>query len=174
MSIDALTEEATWSTIPSPPAQAEIETVSDGRQSGLMTVGQLAHLTGLSHKAIRELEGRGLIYSAGRSESNYRLFDKTALWCVGAVGELRSLGLTLAEIEQLHASYLEDPSRPPAEQYAHLLDRSEERIRARIEEQQQTLKRIEAARQQNREGHAGATDAHPSTVDLRDTNQSAA
>ena len=174
MSIDTLTEDTTWSTIPSPRAQAGIETVSDGRQSGLMTVGQLAHRTGLSHKAIRELEGRGLIYSAGRSESNYRLFDETALWCVGAVGELRSLGLTLAEIEQLHTSHLEDPSRPPAEQFAHVLDRSEERIRARIEEQQQTIKRIAAARQQNREALGGVTDAHPSTFDLRDTNQPAA
>jgi MerR family regulatory protein len=85
MSINASTENKTFSAIPSPPARLGGETVSDGRQSGLMTVGELARRTGLSHKAIRELEGRGLIYSAGRSESNYRLFDQTALWCVGAV-----------------------------------------------------------------------------------------
>ncbi|MGH2871584.1 MAG: MerR family transcriptional regulator [Solirubrobacteraceae bacterium] len=139
--------------------------MSDGRESGLMTVGQLAQRTGLSHKAIRELEGRGLIYSAGRSESNYRLFDNTALWCAGAVGELRSLGLTLAEIEQLHASYLEDPAGPLDAQFAQLLDRSEQRIRAQIAAQQQTLKRIKAARQQNLEAPAGATDTDPSTVD---------
>jgi DNA-binding transcriptional MerR regulator len=114
-----------------------------------MTVGELARRTGLSHKAIRELEGRGLIYSAGRSESNYRLFDETALWCVGAVGEMRSLGLTLAEIEQLHASYLQDPDRPPAAQFARLLDRVEERTRAQIAAHQQTLRRIEAFRADN-------------------------
>jgi len=45
----------------------------------LMTVGQLARRTGLSIKAIRQFEASGLIYSAGRSESNYRLFDQTAL-----------------------------------------------------------------------------------------------
>jgi DNA-binding transcriptional MerR regulator len=36
----------------------------------LMTVGQLAARTGLTIKAIRDLEGRGLIYTAGRSRAN--------------------------------------------------------------------------------------------------------
>ncbi len=40
---------------------------TDGR---LMTVGELARRTGMSAKAIREFEGLGLIYSAGRSEAN--------------------------------------------------------------------------------------------------------
>lgn len=111
-----------------------------------MTVGELARRTGLSHKTIRELEGRGLIYSAGRSASNYRLFDETALWCVDAVGEMRSLGLTLAEIEQLHDSYLKEPERPPSAEFARLLDRAEERIHAQIAAHQQTLGRIEAFR----------------------------
>jgi DNA-binding transcriptional MerR regulator len=97
-----------------PPATAyqRDQSANDDGRSRLMTVGQLARRTGLSHKAIRELEGRGLIYSAGRSEANYRLFDETALWCAEAIGEMRSLGLTLAEIERLHASYLEHPHRP--------------------------------------------------------------
>lgn len=141
-----MTEESSFSTIPSAPAQANVEAVSDGRRAGLMTVGELARRTGLSRKAIRELEGRGLIYSAGRSESNYRLFDETALWCVGAIGQMRSLGLTLAEIEQLHASYLQDPDEPPVAQFARMLDRVQERIRAQIAAHQQTLRRIEAFR----------------------------
>jgi MerR family transcriptional regulator, copper efflux regulator len=149
MSINAPTGDKTFSTIPSPPARLGVDTVSDGRQSGLMTVGELARRTGLSHKSIRELEGRGLIYSAGRSESNYRLFDQTALWCVGAVTQLRSLGLTLAEIEQLHASYLKNPDRPPSAQFARLLDGVTERIRAQIAAHQQTLRRIEAFRAHN-------------------------
>lgn len=149
MSIDARPEDTTFSTIPSPPPRLSAEAVRDGRQSGLMTVGELARRTGLSHKTIRELEGRGLIYSAGRSESNYRLFDATALWCVGAVGEMRSLGLTLAEIEQLHDSYLKDPDRPPSAEFARLLDRAEERIHAQIAAHKQTLGRIEAFRASN-------------------------
>ncbi len=146
MSIDASARDGTFSRIPPPPGRLAAETVREGRESGLMTVGELARRTGLSHKAIRELEGRGLIYSAGRSESNYRLFDQTALWCVGAVGEMRSLGLTLAEIEHLHDSYLNDPDRPPSAEFARLLDCAEQRIHAQIAAHQQTLGRIEAFR----------------------------
>jgi hypothetical protein len=46
---------------------------------GLMTVGELARRTGMSIKAIRQFEASGLICSVDRSESNYRLFDETAL-----------------------------------------------------------------------------------------------
>jgi MerR family copper efflux transcriptional regulator len=65
----------------------------------LMTIGQLAAKTGLSIRTIRELEGRGLIYTAGCSEANYRLFDSSALWCCQVITNLRSLGLTIKEIE---------------------------------------------------------------------------
>jgi MerR family copper efflux transcriptional regulator len=111
MSIDARIVENS-SCIPARAPSPAADRRGDTGIGGLMTVGQLARRTGLSHKAIRELEDRGLIYSAGRSEANYRLFDDTALWCVGAIGELRSLGLTLAEIEQLHGLHLEHPDRP--------------------------------------------------------------
>lgn len=125
---------------------------------GLMTVGQLARRTGLSHKLIRELEGRGLIYSAGRSESGYRLFDENAIWCVGAIGELRSLGLTLAEIERVHTAYLASPEHPTGPQLAQMLGRAHERIRARIAEDERTLRRIEAFRAENRQVLVGASD----------------
>jgi MerR family transcriptional regulator, copper efflux regulator len=129
--------------------------VDTGARSDLMTVGELARRTGLSHKAIRELEDRGLIYSAGRSEAGYRLFDDIALWCVGAIGELRSLGLTIAEIEELHAGYLADSAHPIGSRLAALLSRSEDRITARIEEQRRTLERIAAYRAANHDFLAG-------------------
>ena len=132
-----------------------------------MTVGQLSRRTGLSHKAIRELENRGLIYSAGRSEGNYRLFDDTALWCVGAIGELRSLGLTIAEIEELHSGHLDDPSRPIGPHLDHLLSRSYQRITDRIEAQQQTLERIAAFRCAKADLLAGAPAASPAALRAR-------
>ena len=60
-----------------------------------MTIGQLARRTGVSIKALREYEGLGLVYTLERSESNYRLFNEEALWCVHVIVVLRSLGLTL-------------------------------------------------------------------------------
>src|SRR5215211_4889253 len=78
----------------------------------LMTVGELARRTGMSAKAIRQFEALGLIYSAGRSEANYRLFDESAIWCIQAIVSLRSLGLTIKEIQQLAAVYLDRPGGP--------------------------------------------------------------
>lgn len=73
---------------------------------GLMTVGELARRTGMSAKLIRRFTDRGLIYSPGRSDAGYRLYDESALWCVEAICQLRRLGLTLDEITRVGESYL--------------------------------------------------------------------
>jgi MerR family copper efflux transcriptional regulator len=100
----------------------------------LMTVGQLARRTGLSVKAIRQYEALGLIYSAGRSEGNYRLFDESALWCAQVVSTLRSLGLTIKEIDELGRAYLNRSDEPIGPRLATLLDRAAQRIDDRIAE----------------------------------------
>lgn len=118
---------------------------SASSQTGeLMTVGELSARTGLSAKAIRRYHDVGLIYSAGRSEAGYRLFDQSALWCAQTIEGLRSLGLTIKEIEELTASYLGDADEPIGPRLAELLDRAERRIADRIAE-------LEAVRRRNRE-----------------------
>jgi DNA-binding transcriptional MerR regulator len=111
-----------------------------------MTVGELARRTGLSIRSIREYERLGLIYSAGRSAGNYRLFDEIALWCAGAVEQLRSLGLTLTEIQELAGIHRAGDELRLAERLEALLDRSEERIERRIAELTATRERIRAFR----------------------------
>jgi DNA-binding transcriptional MerR regulator len=101
-------------------------------QGGLMTVGELARRTGLSIKAIREYEALGLIYSAGRSGGGYRLFDESALWCARVISTLRSLGLTIKEIDELARAYLDRPEEPIGPRLAALLERAERRIDARM------------------------------------------
>ena len=101
---------------------------NESSRAALMTVGELAERTGISRKAIRELEERGLIYSAGRSESNYRLYDEDALWCVQMISGLRSLGLTIGEIERFHADYLARPGEPVGPRLAAQLERVQERV----------------------------------------------
>lgn len=66
-----------------------------------MTIGQLSKLTGVPIKVLRTYEGLGFLSTRGRSESNYRLFGEETLRCVQGVQELRSLGLTLKEIQAL-------------------------------------------------------------------------
>lgn len=118
--------------------------------SRLITVGSLARRTGISRKTIRELEGLGLIYSAGRSEANYRLFDEQqALWCVSTVRDLRSLGLTLKEIQQLAAVHREGSLEAIGPKLAAVLDNADRRIGDRINELQSVRRRIAAYRRKN-------------------------
>jgi len=121
----------------------------------LMTVGELARRTGLSIKAIRQYEGLGLIYSAGRSEGGYRLFDDSALWCAQVIATLRSLGLTIKEIDELGSAYLSRPDEPIGPRLAALLDRAEQRIADRIAELTAVRSRIREYRTQYAAGLAG-------------------
>ncbi len=122
-----------------------------------MTIGELARRTDLSIKAIRRYEASGLIYSAGRTDAGYRLFDESALWCAQVITALRSLGLTIKEIEQLAGVYLSRPAEPIGPQLAALLDRAEARIDHRLAELQTIRRRIGAYRAQ----HADALAARP-------------
>lgn len=115
----------------------------------LMTVGELADRTGMSRRSLRHLEELGLVYSAGRSEANYRLYDESALWCVGIVRELRSLGLTLREIQQLATVYLERPDESIEPHLARLLDHAQERIEERLRELEAIRERIVDYRRKN-------------------------
>jgi MerR family transcriptional regulator, copper efflux regulator len=130
----------------------------DAATDGLMTVGQLSRRTGLSLKAIREYEALGLIYSAGRSEGNYRLFDKSALWCAQVIETLRSLGLTIKEIDQLARAYLSRPDEPIGPRLAALLDVAERRIDDRIAELAAVRRRIHEYRAQHGAALAGRRD----------------
>jgi MerR family transcriptional regulator, copper efflux regulator len=125
------------------------------REDELMTVGQLARRTGLSVKAIRRYEALGLIYSAGRSEGNYRLFDESALWCAQVVSTLRSLGLTIKEIDELGSAYLSRPDVPIGPRLATMLDKAEQRIDDRIAELTAVRGRIREYRTEHAAGLGG-------------------
>jgi MerR family copper efflux transcriptional regulator len=108
-----------------------------------MTIGGLSRQTGVPVKALREYEDLGLIYTVGRSAGNYRLFDAEALWCVGVVGTLRALGLTLAEIRELAGSYLCRTGENIGPRLAVMLEVVRARTQDRITELYQLLQRIE-------------------------------
>ena len=123
-----------------------------------MTVGELARRTGMSAKAIREFEGLGLIYSAGRSGANYRLFDESAIWCAQVISNLRSLGLTIKEIQQLAAVYLDRPGEPIGPRLAELLEGAEQRIEQRRAELDLIQERIRDFRAANSAALAGRSE----------------
>jgi len=101
---------------------------------GLMTIGELSRRTGASVKVLRRYDGLGLLYSAGRSQANYRLFDETALWCVAVITGLRNLGLTVSEIHELADVYLGTPDEPIGRHITERLQAVQDRLDLRIAE----------------------------------------
>jgi MerR family copper efflux transcriptional regulator len=120
-----------------------------------MTIGELSRRTGLSIKAIREYEARGLIYTVGRSAGNYRLFDESALWCAQVIAGLRAVGLTVKEIEGLAGVYLDRPDEPIGPHIAPLLTRAEQRIDERVAELEAMRVRLHQFRAQNASALSG-------------------
>lgn len=113
--------------------------------TGLMTVGELSRRTGTPARALRAWTDTGLVYSAGRSPAGYRLYDESALWCVAVIGELRGLGLTLAEIRALADVYLGQPGEPVGPHLAALLRRARDRADTRIAALRELRERIDQA-----------------------------
>jgi DNA-binding transcriptional MerR regulator len=110
-----------------------------------MTVGELSRRTGTPARALRGWTDTGLVYSAGRSPAGYRLYDESALWCVTVIGELRGLGLTIAEIRALAGVYLSQPGEPVGPHLAALLRRARARADTRIANLLQLRERIDQA-----------------------------
>ena len=67
----------------------------------LLQIGQIATRTGLSAKALRLYEARGLLEPEARSDSGYRLYGSRALVRLAEIGVLKRAGFTLAEIGNL-------------------------------------------------------------------------
>lgn len=123
-----------------------------------MTIGALSRRTGVPVKMLRRYEDLGLIYTVGRSSGNYRLFGEEALWCVGVVGTLRGLGLTLAEIEELAGTYLVQSQKQIGPTLASMLQAVRLRILQRIAEEHELLARIDAFEAAHASELAGRSD----------------
>ena len=126
--------------------------------STVMTIGGLSRRTGVPVKALRDYEDLGLIYTVGRSAGNYRLFDEEALWCVAVIGTLRGLGLTVAEIGDLAASYLERSDEPIGPRLAEVLAAVRARTEHRIAGLHELLRRIDGYESQFADQLAGRAD----------------
>ena len=67
----------------------------------LLRIGQLAARSGISAKALRLYEARGLLQPDAHSDAGYRLYGAPALARLNEVGVLKRAGFTLAEIGTL-------------------------------------------------------------------------
>ncbi|MFN8369785.1 MAG: MerR family transcriptional regulator [Bacteriovoracaceae bacterium] len=65
----------------------------------MITISKLAKLSGVSEKAIRLYEKRGLISKPNRHDNNYRFFNEEHVKEIKKILSLKSLGLSLKEIK---------------------------------------------------------------------------
>jgi MerR family transcriptional regulator, copper efflux regulator len=140
------------------PKHATADNNQRAASTSAMTIGVLARRTGVPVKTLREYEDLGFIYTVGRSAGNYRLFGEEALWCVAVVGTLRGLGLTLSEIRELTAVYLERTDEPVGPRLAQVLRAVRARTQARIGELQALLSRIAEYEAEHAEELSGRAD----------------
>lgn len=63
-----------------------------------MTSGEIAKKAGISQKAVRLYDQKGLLKPSGYSEGNYRLYDKEALLILEKIIALKQVGFSLEEI----------------------------------------------------------------------------
>ena len=63
-----------------------------------MTSGEIAKKAGVSQKAVRLYDEKGLLKPTDYSEGNYRLYDKAALQVLEKIVALKQIGFSLEEI----------------------------------------------------------------------------
>ena len=68
-----------------------------------MRIGQAAEAAGMTTKALRFYEERGLLPSPGRAANGYREYGEAAVDRLGFIRRARTAGLSLAQIGQILA-----------------------------------------------------------------------
>jgi len=85
-----------------------------------MTIGEAADAAGVSAKAIRVWEARGLLPHVQRTPAGYRLFDDSDVAVMRFVRQARALGMTLRDIRRIVD--LHQAGMTPCACVTHVLD----------------------------------------------------
>ncbi|MGA5899632.1 MerR family transcriptional regulator [Streptomyces venetus] len=75
--------------------------IDDG--TGLLTIGELARITGLTVRTIRYWSDEGALPPVARSSGGYRLYDAASVARLELIRTLRELGLGLADVRRVLA-----------------------------------------------------------------------
>jgi len=85
-----------------------------------LTIGQAAAAAGVTRKAVRVYEAKGLLTPADRSPTGYRLYDHHDVELLTFIRRARTLGLHLDDISQILA--IRNGGTPPCAAVRDLLD----------------------------------------------------
>lgn len=94
-------------------------------REGMLTVGRVAALVGVSVRTLHHWEQIGLVVASGRTWADYRLYSPADVARIHRVLVYRELGLPLAEIGRI----LDDPQVDPREHLIRQRDLLAEKIR---------------------------------------------
>ncbi len=122
-----------------------------------MTVGQAARRAGLTPKAIRLYEGKGLVAPAPRTQAGYRLYQEQDVQRLQFVRQARTLGLNLAEIREVID--LQRGGAQPCERVLGIVEARLEEIDRAVRDLQglkRVLRRARETARQSRSRGAGA------------------
>lgn len=98
-----------------------------------MTSGEIAKKTGLSQKAIRLYDEKGLLKPAEYSEGNYRLYDKESLIVLEKIIALKQVGFSLEEIRENLSQGNETDVCASLEQQIQMLEEKKHQLELSIE-----------------------------------------
>lgn len=104
----------------------------------LLTIGDAARVAGISARAIRLWDTKGLLPGIGRTPSGYRTFDESALEVLHFIHRAQQLGMTLDQIKRILD--MQQAGTPPCGQVTQMLDE-------RIKGIDQTLEELTLLRQ---------------------------
>jgi|GEM_PF-435598 len=71
-----------------------------GNDQGLMKIGELARLLGVTPRTIRYYESLGLIQPSGRTEGGFRLYSRADASLLLSIFSFKEMGLSLEEIKK--------------------------------------------------------------------------
>lgn len=86
---------------------------------GRLKIGELARRAGVTAKAIRFYERRGLLPAAARGANRYRLYGEDTAGILRFIKQATGLGLTLGEIKDILV--IRQGGRPPCRHVHQLL-----------------------------------------------------
>lgn len=117
--------------------------------STMMTVGAAADAAGVSAKAVRLWESKGLLPPAERTASGYRLFTANDVEILRFIRQAKALDLTLAEIAEILD--LQHHGAVPCDRVTDLLDSHIDQIDQTIADLRRLRGSLDGARRTARE-----------------------
>ena len=109
-------------------------------QGRKLTIGEAARTVGVSTKAIRLWEAKGLLPLVDRTEAGYRVFTSVDLSVLRFIHQAKALGLTLTEIKDVIG--LQRAGTVPCKRVTQLIDAhiaDIDRVLADLHQLRQTL-----------------------------------